>query len=189
MRMRARSTLRLSSTALAERRWRTSRCLMFISRLAAEAPLKTQRGVSLPEFAGEYFMLGPIPAYGLYARGVRGLTLQNIRLADCDIRSASRRHLRSCHRCRGLRAQRHGRCSGGVGASLHVEQAGPDHCAASARLHKGLSFARRFRQRAHRHRWRGYFLRRATACPQGRRQQGFCEVSRLTSCTTAISGA
>jgi hypothetical protein len=44
----------------------------------------------LPEFAGEYFMLGPIPAYGLYARGVRGLTLQNIRLqtAAFDLRPA-----------------------------------------------------------------------------------------------------
>ena len=44
----------------------------------------------LPEFAGEYFMLGPIPAYGLYARGVRGLTLENIRLqtATSDLRPA-----------------------------------------------------------------------------------------------------
>jgi len=44
----------------------------------------------LPEFAGEYFMLGPIPAYGIYARGVRGLTLQNIRLqtATSDRRPA-----------------------------------------------------------------------------------------------------
>ena len=44
----------------------------------------------LPEFAGEYFMLGPIPAYGLYARGVRGLTLENIRLqtATPDLRPA-----------------------------------------------------------------------------------------------------
>jgi hypothetical protein len=33
----------------------------------------------LPEIAGEYFMMGPMPAYGLYARGVRGLTMQNIR--------------------------------------------------------------------------------------------------------------
>ena len=44
----------------------------------------------LPEFAGEYFMLGPIPAYGLYARGVRGLTLENIRLQTStqDLRPA-----------------------------------------------------------------------------------------------------
>jgi len=33
----------------------------------------------LPEIAGEYFMLGPMPAYGLYARNVRGLSLQNMR--------------------------------------------------------------------------------------------------------------
>ncbi|MET3666217.1 glycosyl hydrolase family 28 protein [Caulobacter sp. 1776] len=33
----------------------------------------------LPRIAGEYFMLGSIPAYGLYARGVRGLSLQNVR--------------------------------------------------------------------------------------------------------------
>jgi polygalacturonase len=44
----------------------------------------------LPEFAGEYFMLGPIPAYGFYARGIRGLTLDNIRLqtATDDLRPA-----------------------------------------------------------------------------------------------------
>ena len=33
----------------------------------------------LPEIAGEYFMLGPMPAYGLYARNVKGLTVQNVR--------------------------------------------------------------------------------------------------------------
>ncbi len=34
----------------------------------------------LPQIAGEYFMLGPMPAYGLYARNARALTLNNIRL-------------------------------------------------------------------------------------------------------------
>jgi hypothetical protein len=33
----------------------------------------------LPKVAGEYFMLGAMPAYGFYARNSRGLTLQNIR--------------------------------------------------------------------------------------------------------------
>ncbi len=33
----------------------------------------------LPAFAGEYFELGTMPAYGLYARHVRGLTLENVR--------------------------------------------------------------------------------------------------------------
>jgi Glycosyl hydrolases family 28 len=44
----------------------------------------------LPEVAGEYFAMGPMPAYGLYARNVRGLTLQNIRLqvATPDLRPA-----------------------------------------------------------------------------------------------------
>ena len=44
----------------------------------------------IPQVAGEYFMLGPMPAYGLYARGVKGLTLQNIRLqvATPDLRPA-----------------------------------------------------------------------------------------------------
>jgi hypothetical protein len=44
----------------------------------------------LPQIAGEYFMLGPMPAYGLYARNVHGLTLQNIRfqLATPDLRPA-----------------------------------------------------------------------------------------------------
>lgn len=44
----------------------------------------------LPRSAGEYFMLGPMPAYGLYARGVRGLTVQNVRfrVASADLRPA-----------------------------------------------------------------------------------------------------
>ena len=33
----------------------------------------------LPQIAGEYFMLGPMPAYGLYARNARALTLSNVR--------------------------------------------------------------------------------------------------------------
>ena len=33
----------------------------------------------LPKIAGEYFELGPIPAYGFYARNSRGVTLQNVR--------------------------------------------------------------------------------------------------------------
>ena len=33
----------------------------------------------LPQIAGEYFMLGPMPAYGLYARNARGITLSNVR--------------------------------------------------------------------------------------------------------------
>jgi hypothetical protein len=44
----------------------------------------------LPQIASEYFQMGPMPAYGLYARGVKGLTLQNIRLqvATPDLRPA-----------------------------------------------------------------------------------------------------
>jgi polygalacturonase len=44
----------------------------------------------LPAIAGEYFMLGPIPAYGFYARNARSLTLNNIRLetASPDLRPA-----------------------------------------------------------------------------------------------------
>ena len=34
----------------------------------------------VPKRAGEYFSLGAIPAYGVYARGVKGLTLSNLRL-------------------------------------------------------------------------------------------------------------
>jgi polygalacturonase len=34
----------------------------------------------LSQIAGEYFMLGPMPAYGFYARNSHGLTLQNVRL-------------------------------------------------------------------------------------------------------------
>ena len=45
---------------------------------------------NLPDVAGEYFMLGPIPAYGLYARNARGVTLQNVRfeVSTPDLRPA-----------------------------------------------------------------------------------------------------
>jgi len=44
----------------------------------------------LLQIAGEYFMLGPMPAYGLYARNARGLTLQNVKfqVASPDLRPA-----------------------------------------------------------------------------------------------------
>jgi hypothetical protein len=44
----------------------------------------------LPHISGEYFMLGSIPAYGLYARNVHGLTASNIRFqtAAPDLRPA-----------------------------------------------------------------------------------------------------
>jgi hypothetical protein len=44
----------------------------------------------LPQIAGEYFMMGPMPAYGLCARNVHGLTLENIRfqVSTPDLRPA-----------------------------------------------------------------------------------------------------
>ena len=44
----------------------------------------------IPQIFGEYFRLGPMPAYGLYARNVRGITLQNVRfqVATPDLRPA-----------------------------------------------------------------------------------------------------
>jgi hypothetical protein len=44
----------------------------------------------VPQLAGEYFELGPPPAWALYARGVRGLTLHNVRfeVANADARPA-----------------------------------------------------------------------------------------------------
>ena len=44
----------------------------------------------LPEIAGEYFMLGPMPAYGFYARNARAITLQNVRfqVSQPDLRPA-----------------------------------------------------------------------------------------------------
>ncbi|MBZ5622291.1 MAG: right-handed parallel beta-helix repeat-containing protein [Acidobacteriia bacterium] len=47
-----------------------------------------RRGV--PRMAGEYFELGTLPAYGMYARNVRGLSLNNIRfeVATPDVRPA-----------------------------------------------------------------------------------------------------
>jgi hypothetical protein len=44
----------------------------------------------VPQMAGEYFEIGTPPAYGVYARNVRGLTLHNVRLevAAPDLRPA-----------------------------------------------------------------------------------------------------
>ncbi len=44
----------------------------------------------IPQTFGEYFRLGPMPAYGLYARNVRGITMQNVRfqVATPDLRPA-----------------------------------------------------------------------------------------------------
>jgi len=44
----------------------------------------------VPETFGEYFELGPIPAYGLYARNAKGITLSNVRFqtATPDLRPA-----------------------------------------------------------------------------------------------------
>jgi hypothetical protein len=36
--------------------------------------------VDVPKLAGEYFEIGTPPAYGIYARNVRGLTMNNVRL-------------------------------------------------------------------------------------------------------------
>jgi hypothetical protein len=45
---------------------------------------------SLPQIAGEYFMLGPMPAYGFYARNSRAITLNNVRfqVAATELRPA-----------------------------------------------------------------------------------------------------
>jgi hypothetical protein len=44
----------------------------------------------VPQTFGEYFRLGPMPAYGLYARNARGITLQNVRfqVSTPDLRPA-----------------------------------------------------------------------------------------------------
>jgi hypothetical protein len=44
----------------------------------------------LPNIASEYFALGPMPAYGLYARNVRALSVNNVRLQTAmpDLRPA-----------------------------------------------------------------------------------------------------
>jgi hypothetical protein len=44
----------------------------------------------VPQTFGEYFRLGPMPAYGLYARNARGITMQNVRfqVSTPDLRPA-----------------------------------------------------------------------------------------------------
>lgn len=49
-----------------------------------------EAAAQVPKVAGEYFEIGTPPAYGLYARNVRGLSLNNIRfeLSKSDLRPA-----------------------------------------------------------------------------------------------------
>lgn len=49
-----------------------------------------EAGREVPQVAGEYFEIGTPPAYGLYARNVRGLSLNNVRLEveNSDLRPA-----------------------------------------------------------------------------------------------------
>lgn len=49
-----------------------------------------EAAAEVPKIAGEYFEIGTPPAYGLYARNVRGLTLNNVRfeLSKPDLRPA-----------------------------------------------------------------------------------------------------
>ena len=52
---------------------------------AEEAALR-----NVPQIAGEYFQMGTPPAYGMYARNVKGLTLENVRFdfVEPDLRPA-----------------------------------------------------------------------------------------------------
>ncbi|HWA24398.1 MAG TPA: glycosyl hydrolase family 28 protein [Lacunisphaera sp.] len=61
----------------------------------------------VPAIAGEYFEIGTPPAYGIYARGVRGLTLHNVRLtvSKPDLRPAMVLDLVSDAAISGLGAQ------------------------------------------------------------------------------------
>ena len=49
-----------------------------------------EAAAEVPQVAGEYFQIGTPPAYGMYARNVRGLTLDNVRFerASPDVRPA-----------------------------------------------------------------------------------------------------
>lgn len=49
-----------------------------------------EAAVTVPQVAGEYFEIGTPPAYGLYARNVRGLQMNNVRfdVANPDLRPA-----------------------------------------------------------------------------------------------------
>ncbi|PYS74790.1 MAG: glycoside hydrolase [Acidobacteria bacterium] len=50
----------------------------------------SEAAAEVPQIAGEYFEIGTPPAYGLYARNVRGITLNNVRfeVAKPDLRPA-----------------------------------------------------------------------------------------------------
>ena len=98
-----------------------------ISPSAAAALRKKLRGAMCPRSSASTLSWDRIPAYGLYARNARGLTLQNVRFEVSDARSAPRRHLRSRGRRGVQRLQRAGQPTGGIRAALHRFEADTAH--------------------------------------------------------------
>ncbi len=111
----------------------------------------------LPEIAGEYFMMGPMPAYGLYARGVRGLTMQNIRLQvdTPDLRPAVIFDQVADATVQNLSVE--GNPAAESTLRFIGSQAGLSHRATDPRSGGNLPSTRRNRQRPHHHRWWRHF--------------------------------
>jgi hypothetical protein len=99
---------------------------------------------NVPEMAGEYFVLGPIPAYGLYARNARGLTLNNVRF-EVNLTAAGR-DSRSRPRRLHHRAERPGTRAGRIGAAVHRREEGLHDGDTPARPRCGVPADRRRRQ-------------------------------------------
>ncbi len=73
----------------------------------------------VPKVIGEYYAAGVFPAYALYARNVRGLTLNNVRFELAASDFAARRGVRPRERRGGERPERAGRQGRRIGLAFH----------------------------------------------------------------------
>ena len=102
----------------------------------------------LPEVAGEYFMLGPMPAYGLYARSARRDASERAvpgRAAGAPTRLILDHVVDAA--INGLSVE--GNPQSGIGAALHRQQGRLHHGDACAHAVIRLPPARRLRESAH----------------------------------------
>ena len=94
-------------------------------------------------------MLGPLPAYGLYARRARRVTLQNVRLQVAAPELRPRPDPRSRGRCGDQRPQRRRQSQSGIGPARHRQQGRLRHGDACPHAVIHLPPARRLRESAH----------------------------------------
>ena len=129
-----------------------------------------EAAADVPQVAGEYFQIGTPPAYGMYARNVRGLTLEQRAFRNGHPRRAAGRGFRSCRRCRDHQPQRPRRSEGrGRRAVRRLERCPVDR-STSAHARRGVFAGRRQIERGNR--------RRRRQPVEGRKAHPVCQWSK-----------